>query len=73
MLRLFCTFSGLSATDQKTHQFLYRFIIQFFSSFSENVHIFSLLSFVNCKREQDYKITALSMYLRLSEPVDRFH
>jgi hypothetical protein len=55
----------------------YKFIIQIFSSFSESVHIFSLLSFVDGKREQDYKKTALSMYLRLSElktcePVNRF-
>lgn len=44
-----------------------KFIIQIFLSFSESVHIFSLLSFVDGKIEQDYKKTALSMYLRLSE------
>jgi len=54
-----------------------KFIIQIFSSFSESVHIFSILSFVNVKREQDYKKTALSMYLGLAElktcePIKRF-
>jgi hypothetical protein len=33
----------------------YKFIIQIISSFSESVHIFSLLSFVNGKIDQDYK------------------
>jgi hypothetical protein len=54
----------------------YNIIIWIFSSLSDSFHIFSLLSFNNGKREQDYKTTALSMCLRLSElktcePIDR--
>jgi hypothetical protein len=45
----------------------YKFIVKNFSSFSESVQIFSLLSFVNGKIDQDYKKTALSTYYRLSE------